>query len=150
MKILLAIDGSEYSDAAVAKVAGMPWPDDSQVRVISAAEPPMMPGYDTWALPPDYFEELQNATRGRATTEVREAAETLREAFGDRVAVVSEVIDGYPKQIILDEAKDWGADLVVVGSHGYGGFARLFLGSVSNAVALHAPCSVMIVRGRGE
>ena len=110
----------------------------------------MMPGYDTWALPPDYFEELQNATRGRATTEVREAAETLREAFGDRVAVVSEVIDGYPKQIILDEAKDWGADLVVVGSHGYGGFARLFLGSVSNAVALHAPCSVMIVRGRGE
>jgi len=61
--------------------------------------------------------------------------------------IVSPVLrEGHPKDKILDEAEQWGADLIVVGSHGYGAVRRLFLGSVSLAVAINAPCSVEIVR----
>jgi nucleotide-binding universal stress UspA family protein len=53
---------------------------------------------------------------------------------------------GRAQDVILDEAERWGADLIVLGSHGYRAFKRFLLGSVSQAVATHAPCSVEIVR----
>lgn len=51
-----------------------------------------------------------------------------------------------PRRIIVEKAEKWGADLVVIGSHGYHSWERLLLGSVSQAVALHAECSVLVVR----
>jgi len=51
-----------------------------------------------------------------------------------------------PKQLILKEAKEWGAKLIVVGSHGVRGLTRLLLGSVSETIAAHAPCSVEVIR----
>jgi nucleotide-binding universal stress UspA family protein len=51
-----------------------------------------------------------------------------------------------PKQLILKEASDWGAHLIVLGSHGRRGLDRLLLGSVSEAIAAHAPCSVEVIR----
>jgi nucleotide-binding universal stress UspA family protein len=56
------------------------------------------------------------------------------------------LFSGHPKEVILDEAEKWDADLIVVGSHGYRGWQRFLLGSVSQAIASHAPCSVQIVR----
>jgi nucleotide-binding universal stress UspA family protein len=56
------------------------------------------------------------------------------------------VIEGDAKLVIIEEAEQWGADLIVVGCHGYGPVKRFLLGSVSLAVAVHAPCSVEIVR----
>jgi nucleotide-binding universal stress UspA family protein len=58
------------------------------------------------------------------------------------------MLKGYPKQVILDDAERWEADLIVVGSHGRRGLTRLLLGSVSQAVAAHAGCCVEIVRTR--
>jgi nucleotide-binding universal stress UspA family protein len=65
-----------------------------------------------------------------------------------QLKVITETKDGRAKDVILDEAETWGADLIVVGSHGYHGLRRFLLGSVSQAVAAHAPCSVEIVRRR--
>jgi nucleotide-binding universal stress UspA family protein len=62
--------------------------------------------------------------------------------------VTTEVLTGSPKRIIVEEAETWGADLIVVGSHGYRGWERLLLGSVSQAVVSHADCSVEVVRCR--
>lgn len=56
---------------------------------------------------------------------------------------------GSPKRVILEEAERWGADLIMVGSHGYGFWNRLLLGSVSQAITTHANCSVEIVRAPG-
>ena len=58
------------------------------------------------------------------------------------------VHDGDPRSVIVDEAQDWKADLIVLGSHGYSGFKRWLLGSVAQSVVSHAPCSVEVVRDK--
>jgi nucleotide-binding universal stress UspA family protein len=74
---------------------------------------------------------------------VEQAAQLLR-AKGLNVSTVGE--EGDPKTRIIDHAAEWHADLIVLGSHGRKGFDRFLLGSVSEAVARHASCSVEIVR----
>lgn len=148
MKILLAIDGSTYSDAAVDEVAQHPWPAGSEVKLISAIEPPFIPAAEPWALPPAYIEEIAKAAHDRALATVEGALSKLRAGADKTLKLTTAMPTGSPKQVILDEAEAWGADLIVVGSHGYGAWDRFLLGSVSNAVATHAKCSVEIVRPR--
>jgi nucleotide-binding universal stress UspA family protein len=149
MKILLATDGSECSMAAVSSVASRLWPSGSQVRLISAipvilavgASHPIPPAY----LPSDVIETLQTQAQSRAEEAVERAHQILREAHMEPVKTGFLPI-GDARQVILEEAKGWGADLIVVGSHGYHGIDRLMLGSVSESVAMHAHCSVEVVR----
>src|SRR5215470_14024124 len=143
MKILLGIDGSPFSDNAVEEVANRPWPPHSEVKVLQVSERPLIPATEPWALPDNYFEEMDRAASEHARATVAKAMATLKKSG---VTVTSEVVDGYPQHVIVDEAEKWGADLIVVGSHGYRGLTRLLLGSVSQAVASHAHCSVEIVR----
>jgi nucleotide-binding universal stress UspA family protein len=147
MKILLAVDGSPCSEAAAREVARRPWPEGSEVKVISVAEvfrPPPEPS----ALPPHYYEEMETAARQRACAIAERAATTLRESQSQRLPVTTKAILDSPKDAIIEEAESWGADLIVVGSHGYRGYERFLLGSVSQAVASQARCSVEIVRCR--
>ena len=147
MKILLALDGSSFSDRAIDSVAGRPWPAGSEVKAISVVEPPLIPTVDTWTLPEAYYAEMDKAGQEQARSVLNRATERFRSTENTTLKVTTEVIKGYPKHAILDEAERWGADLIVVGSHGYSGLTRLLLGSVSQAVASHAKCSVEIVRG---
>lgn len=146
MKILLAIDGSVYSDAAVNEVMERTWPAGSEVKVISAVELAYLPAAEPWAIAPTYYGELDNAAQERACDAVNSAAKKLAERPEKTLLVTTATPTGSPKQVILDEAEVWGADLVVLGSHGYGAWNRILLGSVSNAVATHAKCCVEIVR----
>ena len=147
MKILLAIDGSEYSDAAVTELARRPWPAGSEIKALSVFEPPPLTP-EAWSTPPEYFEELDRSARSKAKAVVEAAMETLKKALGECVAINGEYVQGAPKSVILDEAETWGADLIVVGSHGYRAWERFLLGSVSQAVVAHAKCSVEVVRSR--
>ena len=148
MKILLAIDGSACSDAAVREVAIRPWPADSEVKVVSVVEPVLVPAVETWVPPENYIEALEQAGEDQARRIVDKAAAQVREAQGEKLRVSTEIVRGQPKHAIIDEADALGSDLIVVGSHGYRGLTKLWLGSVSQAVALHAKCSVEIVRNR--
>jgi len=147
MKILLATDGSDCSKAAVDAVAERPWPKGSEVKVITAIELPYTPMTESWALPDSYFKELETAVMEQAEAAVNQAAKRLKFAPTELV-ITTEVANGSAKDVILDEAEKWGADLIVLGSHGYRGWRRFLLGSVSHAVATHARCSVEIVRRR--
>jgi len=91
---------------------------------------------------PGYYPELEDQKR-EARVLVERSAKMLAEA-GFKVSTL--VLTGDAKTMILDEAADWPADLIVVGSHGRKGIGRFLLGSVSEAVARHAACSVEIVR----
>ncbi|MBI1766476.1 MAG: universal stress protein [Acidobacteria bacterium] len=147
MKILLAVDGSECSNAAVASVAARPWPAGTEIRVLSALELPFVPTPETWALPDSYYVQLEEAAKEAAEKAVGDATTQL-EASG--LQTTTSVKTGQAKSVIVDEAESWGADLIVLGSHGYSGWQRFWLGSVSNAVASQAHCSVEIVRQRKE
>jgi nucleotide-binding universal stress UspA family protein len=148
MKILVASDGSPSSDAAVAEVGSRPWPKGSEIKVLSAFELPVPPTSQLWAIPPHYFEELDLAAREQAQTIVQHAADELKTRLGKDVVVRSEFASGSPQDVILDEAKRWGADLIVMGSHGYSAWERFLLGSISQAVVSHAKCSVEVVRAQ--
>ncbi|HWP42863.1 MAG TPA: universal stress protein, partial [Blastocatellia bacterium] len=142
MKILIAIDGSVFSDRAVEGVARRPWPPASEIRLISVVEPALTPVAEPYILPTVYWEEAEKAAEEQAQEALNRGLEKLRASHGESFKVTAEVLKGYPKQVILEEAERWNADLIVVGSHGRRGLTRLLLGSVSQAVAAHATCSV--------
>jgi len=148
MRILLAIDGSEHSEAVINEVYRQHFPADSEIRIISVIELPYIP-YPSLNLPGGgvvssrLYEELENTARAT----VEKAAAKLRvDKKSQKLKVTTRVLSGLPKGVILEEAEAFGADLIVMGSHGYGFLERFLLGSVSQAVVLHAKCSVEIVR----
>src|SRR4029453_18601398 len=136
MKLLLAVDGSAFSDAAVDEVGHRPWPPDSQVIVITAAELPVLIGLEPWAAAPIYVDKLEGAVRDSAKAVIENAVSRLK-AGNSPLAVTSEVIQGPPREVIVEEAEKRGVDLIVMGSRGLGAWSRLLLGSVSNAVVHH-------------
>jgi nucleotide-binding universal stress UspA family protein len=147
MRVLLAVDGSRYSQLAVAAVAEREWPDGTIVQVITvihAAAPLMIdPAFIMAAAHVDQIAEQ----RRRSSAIIDSAVETIRkEAPG--VAVTTKVVEGNPKEVIVEEAREWDADLIVVGSHGHGRFKRAVLGSVAGAVVANAPCSVCVARDK--
>jgi nucleotide-binding universal stress UspA family protein len=146
MKILLAVDGSAYSDAAVEEVPGRPWPPNSEIKDITAAEIPVPVGMEPWAASPEYFEALEKSVRSAANAVIDSALLKLKTIADKTLKISSEIIQGSPRQVIVDEAESWGADLILMGSRGLGAWNRLLLGSVSSAVVHHAKCSVEVVR----
>lgn len=148
MKILLAVDGSDYSNAAVDAVAQRPWPEGSTVKIISAVELPYLATTEPWALPDSYYVQTEQVAREQAEEAVKDARHRLEAGREKPIEVIAEVRAGRAEDMIIEEAEGWGADLIVMGSHGYRGVTRFLLGSVSHAVATHAPCSIEIVRRR--
>lgn len=152
MKILLAIDDSACSEAALDEVIRCPWPAGSNLKIVSVIEFPHLSGSFPWTTPPAYIEQLENAEADRVQALIRRAVARVC-SEGDRaLSVTGEALRiGDPKVVILEEAEEWGADLIVLGSHGRRGWKRFWLGSVSQAVVTHAHCSVEIVRcGPGD
>jgi len=147
MKILVAVDGSACSEAAVLEVAARTWQEGSEVRVIAVVEPIVPVIGEAWAFTDtNYLMEAEKIATDRARQATDDAVAKLNSAAGSKLNVSSEVMFGSPREVILDEADHWGANLIVVGSHGYRGLTRFLLGSVSQAIASHAKCSVEIVR----
>ncbi len=145
MNILVAIDDSTFSAAAVESVTERTWPEGSKFKLLSVVEPfhPEYAGWHTNYMP--VAVEAQRELVEAAKTLVNERVKRLTAAFG-RESVLAEVREGYVTDTILEAAKEWPADLIVVGSHGRTGITRLLLGSVSEAVVSQAPCSVEIVK----
>lgn len=146
MKILLAVDGSPCSELGIAEVARLPLPPETIVHVItveSPVDPTLLRGM------PTAFDEIVRQQRAEATRRLSDAVNKLQQ-LAPGLTILPKLLEGYPKDAIIGEAERWGADLIVVGSHGYGPIRRFFLGSVSLFVAQHAPCSVLIARGKAE
>jgi nucleotide-binding universal stress UspA family protein len=143
MKILLAIDGSDFSQAAMQSAMARPWPPDTQVKILHVVEPPsLLMGREMGGYDPE-FETVWKALRGQAKHLVEKAAEKMREA---KFNVSTELVEGDPKSQIIDIAHEWSADMIVLGSHGRTGLNRFLMGSVSQGVVRHAHCSVEVIR----
>ena len=144
MKILLAIDGSSHSQDAVDEVAKRPWPLNSTIRVLSVIQPYTPPATE-FVLAGSTLDDIARQQIEEANRLTAGAAGALEAAHVSTEVVVRE---GDPRSAIVDEADEWGADLIVVGSHGRTGITRLLLGSVAEAVVGHAHCSIEVVRRR--
>jgi nucleotide-binding universal stress UspA family protein len=144
MKILLAVDASSYSQAAARTVLSQFRAENAEVQVLSIVEPiAVYISADVFPHFTPQVAEIDEDRKAQATALVAEVGKKLREA-GFKT---SELVDfGDAKTTIIDHATKWPADLIVLGSHGWKGLNRFLLGSVSDAVARHAPCSVEIVR----
>ena len=146
MKILLATDGSAHSKAAVEEVARRPFPLNTKVRIVSVYERiQLVTAMGPMGVSQEYYAEADLHALKAAENITENAAKILRKK-NSALTITTIVIEGSPKSVILKEAETFGADLIVVGSHGLGAVERFLLGSVSQAVALHAKCSVEIVR----
>jgi nucleotide-binding universal stress UspA family protein len=141
-RVLLATDGSEYSEAAARSVAERPWPKGTEFKIVSVVEQ-MIPAMDPWYAANDVIGKMLDQNKKQCEDAVRSAYKVVADAG---FAATASVFTGSPKWRIIDDAKEWNADLIVVGSHGRRGLTRVLLGSVSEAVAMNAHCSVEVIR----
>jgi nucleotide-binding universal stress UspA family protein len=120
-------------------------PEETAIKIVSVYE--MTFPLDVFPAPTDFTERLETSAREHAEEFAREAEAMIRAYFpGADIDLTTQIAVGAPEQILIEEAKEWNADLVVVGSHGRGFWGRMLLGSTTDALVHHAPCSVLVVR----
>jgi nucleotide-binding universal stress UspA family protein len=145
-RVLVGVDGSERSEEAVQCLRSFPLPVGCEIRVVTVLPPSEELNPMPILLPLGYGcrnTDSLAAHQQEVEHHLRRLAETLIPA-GKRTAV--EVWRGDPALALIQGAEKNEADLIVVGSHGYSAVERFFMGSVSEKVLRHAPCSVMIVK----
>lgn len=146
MKILIAVDGSEYSNAAIEKCGLMfAGSGKHKLKVLSVYESYYPVASEPFAVSPEYYQDLEREAKTQAEEYVSDAATILGNKY-DELVVETEIKNGSPAQAIVEVAQESETDLIIVGSHGRGFWGRMMIGSVSDAVMHHAPCSVLIVR----
>jgi nucleotide-binding universal stress UspA family protein len=150
MKILIATDGSECSKKVIKTSCEFVKNDENAlVKIVSVFEPPLLIAAAPYSVPIAYNPNLEKGMHDAAEQSTADAVRQIREYLPDlKGNLTTQVLCGAPAQMIVEEAENWGANLIIVGSHGYGFWERVLLGSVSNAVVHHAPCSVLVVRNQ--
>jgi nucleotide-binding universal stress UspA family protein len=139
-RIVVGVDGSEESDAAVDEIALRNWPDGSEVRIVNSSW--AIPGGSDPGTAVNLTEWIARETK-RMQAAVDRAAEKIRSA-GLKVSTVLK--DQEPKALLCSEAEKLMADCIFVGARGMGRLDRFLIGSVSSGVAARAHCSVEVVR----
>jgi nucleotide-binding universal stress UspA family protein len=143
MKIMVGVDDSPHSRAAVEFVRKMAWPKESRVLVVSAVQSVVAVYAEAYAGATPYVDPM-NEELVRFHQETVAGAERELQTAGLRTE--AKILHGDPRTALVEAARTERADLLVVGSHGRTGMAKLLMGSVAAHVAAHAPCSVMVVK----
>ncbi len=147
MKIILATDGTKFGDAATEMLRNFKLGSGDSVKVISVVDMAVPLAVDVYGGYLPDTSELEKAARENASKVIDSTNETLKKFFGEAgVDVSGDVLFGSPDSRIVETAEEIGADLIILGSHGYKRWERLLLGSVSSSVVHHAHCSVLVVR----
>ena len=143
MKILIAVSGSnDGSSDPIAAAVSIPWPEGTVFRVLTIAED-VHPAVVQLLEGARDVSDVQHTVDNVAANTVASAVAKLQ-SRGFRADGVSP--EGDPKSMIAEYAKEWGADLIVVGSCDKSRLEAFFVGSVSRSVVERAPCSVMVAR----
>ncbi len=148
MKILLAIDGTKHSESAIEALRSFSFSVGDQIKAISIVDMALPMAVDIYAgYLPSSTPEIEKNVRENAENVLNETFEKiLAMTSHKKVSVSKELLIGSPESRIVETAEEMNADLIIVGSHGYNRWERLLLGSVSDSVVHHAPCSVLVVR----
>jgi nucleotide-binding universal stress UspA family protein len=145
VKVLLAIDEEPGSEEAINETASRPWEAGTTVRVLHVVGKFVPPAQELWYDAGGDPERARQEIKDRLLELAERAAGWLRE---QGLSAEAAVRDGEPGPVIVEEAREWGAGLIVVGSRGFTGLRRMLAGSVSQYVIDHAPCPVEVVHGK--
>ncbi len=143
MRILLAVDDSLHSQRAVEFVAQMRWPAGSRIVVVSVMPPPLPVSSALDA--PTAAEPLRVHEEDRLRHE-QLIARVQERLWSVGFPVEARLLEGDPREQILELVERESVNLLILGSHGRTGIARLLLGSVSSHAVAHSPCSVLVVK----
>jgi nucleotide-binding universal stress UspA family protein len=153
LRVLLASDGSPSSRHAGEVIGRFSWPTGTLGRVLTVVEPPLKGQVAQWLEDWLYLQEAEALHLGHfepTAEEQEQTRENLVRWCGELPAMFQTqpplVIVGHARQEILKAIDAEQADLVVVGARGLGATGRLLLGSTSEHLLMHAPCSILIVR----
>jgi nucleotide-binding universal stress UspA family protein len=147
MKILFATDGAKQSDAAIEMLQLFALSDGDEIRIVSVVDMAVPIAIDIYGGYLPDTTELEKMARDNAQKLLERTAERIKAQAGEKhLSISTEVLFGSPESRIVETAEAIHPDLIVLGSHGYSRWERLLLGSVSDSVVHHAPCSVLIVR----
>jgi nucleotide-binding universal stress UspA family protein len=151
MKVLLATDGTKHSDAAVEILDRFCLNDGDEVTIITVIDMAVPMTIDIYGgFLPDTT-ELEKMARDNAAKVLEQTAGRVRGfCKSEKVGITTDTLFGSPESRIVETAEQSGTDLIIIGSHGYNAWERLLLGSISDSVVRHAPCSVLVVRSGPE
>lgn len=141
-RLMLAVDGSPDSALAVEAVRVRAWPRGTDVRVVTSVDLKLLTSLVASGIglePALEDDDTASFVQRRLKAVCRELADAGLQA-------TPTVLDGDPKQSLVEAAERWGIDCIFIGAKGHGRLSRFLLGSVSNAVAARAHCSVEVVR----
>lgn len=144
-RILYTTDGSRFAETALPYAVGLAKQCRAELRALSVVENPIFYGVPeaTALYDAEFYRSLSSELEKIAGTALERAREAAAEAG---VECTTRLRHGGPADEVLGEAKEWGADAIVLSTHGRSGLARLLLGSVANNVVNHAPCPVLLCR----
>jgi nucleotide-binding universal stress UspA family protein len=147
VRILIGVDGSPASIAAIREVSSRAWPAMTEVRLI-AVNDPLSATFIGKLIPP--IQKTVEESNWADLEWLRKVLSTCAAELQRPGLIVStDIRQGDPKHVLVEVAAELGADCIFVGSVGFGNpFERFVLGSVSAAVAARAHCSVEVVRPR--
>jgi nucleotide-binding universal stress UspA family protein len=149
-RIVIAMDGSQDALAAAHFIAQLPLEPSAVIRLLGVVEPPQFPVVGPYGLASDVW-TMKDALVEERRHGMEAVLERAKRIFAARIRnVETSVIVGQVAHEIVSAASEANVDLVVVGARGLGGFERLVLGSVSDNVVRHAPCSVLVVKHRRD
>jgi len=144
--ILVAVDHSPHSNATVDWVLRQGWIPPYRVKLLTAL--------------PEVAEQISKEKNAEKASKLVKEQQELKSRVDERLKACAlgmearmgaglveyESIEGPPADVILQAAHDWPADLIVIGSHGRSAITRFLLGTVSQSVAINAPCPVEVIK----
>jgi nucleotide-binding universal stress UspA family protein len=145
-KILLAVDGSLHSEAAVKLTVGMPWPARASISVLV-----VIPEHWSFTNITPEARQLVEETLASVSHAYRVNAERFMAQAVERIRVhtpniTAEVREGRPPEIILQRASELPADLIVIGAKGLGTPSEFHMGSTAHKLVDSADCAVLVAR----
>ena len=142
--ILVAVDGSPLSVHAISHAAALARATGGRIRLLNVMDPVAhISGFER---PEVYSAEVQPRLQQAGKALLQQARDQVAQCGVPVDTVLVENLDARVAQIVVDHAQAWGADLIVLGTHGRRGLARVLMGSDAEQIARTAPVPVLLVR----
>ncbi len=144
MKVLVAVDDSDLSKQMIEEITTRQWNLKTQFLILNVVALPTADYWQDWGL--SVWPELKEKLIAESESLVHKHVAYLNEKLGPEFSVESKVVEGHTCDSIIQIAKEWHADLIMVASHGRSGIEKFFLGSVAEGLLIQSPCSLEIIK----